>query len=152
VVSINSVCREHHIPIDRDYGPIKSFKLTLNHSAFYTVLHHRDGLITNLLNKMVNKHKLTVYLISLVTSFSIKSHSWDLQSQRLGINHSVLISISTLFPLMLLSLAFLLVPWSKNMHNSFMISQSSGTYTGLNKLTHNIVHNLTIKICSLLEQ
>jgi hypothetical protein len=76
------VRREHPIPTGRDYEPIKSFKLTLNHSAFYTVLHHRDGLITNLLNKIVNKHKLTVpYLISLMTSFPIKPHSWDLQSE-----------------------------------------------------------------------
>jgi hypothetical protein len=146
------VCREHPIPISRDYGPIKSFKLTLNHSASCTVLHHRDGLITNLLNKIINKHKLTVpYLTSLVTSFPIKPHSWDLQSRRLGINHSVIIWVLILSPSMLLSLAFLLVAWSKNLQNSFMTSQSPWTYTSFNKLPHNIVHFLTIKLCSLLK-
>ena len=57
VTSIKSACRQHPIPTDRDYGPIKSLKLILNHSAACGVLHHKDALITNPLNGIVENHK-----------------------------------------------------------------------------------------------
>jgi hypothetical protein len=98
VASIKSVCREHPIPTCRDYGSIKSFKLILSRFASCTVLHYRNRFITNLFNKILEKHKITVphYDQSFMTSFLIKPHSCDLRSQWLGFNHSVIIEVYVL--------------------------------------------------------
>jgi hypothetical protein len=74
------------------------YPLRVLHSSLVTlhpVLSYTIGMDSSLIFsfKIFDKHKMTVphYNQSLVTSFHIKSHSCDLQSQRLGINHSVII-------------------------------------------------------------
>jgi hypothetical protein len=130
VTFISSVCRIHSITICRNYGPIRSFKLIINQHASYIVLHHSDGLITNILIKIVDKHRMTSpshgHLGSPIMEVEYPSHI-----------HNAIIWVS--HPFNVHSPAFMPIACKRIYQVPFLPYKDHRHYTIINKQSHDNV-------------